>query len=330
MANQQQEAGRFPSQPLPNPRGVHELSYSSEPPPKTDEVKAVITLRSGKEVDQPMPKPVEETRKGEELEPEHIFLKEDSMKHCMPPPFPQALRSKKKASQQAGILEVLRQVKVNIPLLDIIKQVPAYAKFLKDLCTIKKGLGIDKKAFLTEQVSSIIQCKTMVKYKDPRTPTISVNIGGTCIDKALLDLGASVNLLPYSVYRQLGLGELKPTNITLSLADRSVQIPKGIVEDVLVKVDKFYYPVDFVVLDTKPVAGGTNQVPIILGRPFLATSNAIINCRNGVMQLTFGNMTLELNIFHLSNKQKPTEDEGSTSDEVCLSGTRVGRHDTNK
>ena len=69
MANQQQEAGRFPSQPLPNPRGVHELSYSSEPPPKMDEVKAVITLRSGKEVDQPMPKPIEETRKGEELEP---------------------------------------------------------------------------------------------------------------------------------------------------------------------------------------------------------------------------------------------------------------------
>ena len=252
------------------------------------------------------------------------------MKHCMPPPFPQVLRSKKKASQQAGILEVLRQVKVNIPLLDIIKQVLAYAKFLKDLCTIKKGLGINKKVFLTEQVSSIIQCKTMVKYKDPGTLIISVNIGGTCIDKALLYLGASVNLLPYSVYRQLGLGELKPTNITLSLANRSLKIPKGIVEDVLVKVDKFYYPVDFVVLDTESVAGGTNQVPIILGWPFLATSNAIINCQNGVMQLTFGNMTLELNIFHLSNKQKPAEDEGRKSDEFCLSGTQVGRHDTNK
>ena len=70
------------------------------------------------------------------------------------------------------------------------------------------------------------------------------------MDKVLLDLGASVNLLPYSVYKQLGLGELKLTTITLSLADRSVKIPKGIVKDVLVKVDKFYYPVDFVVLDT--------------------------------------------------------------------------------
>ena len=120
-----------------------------------DEVKVVITLRSGKEVDQPMPKPVEETRKGEELEPEHIFLKENSMKHCMPPPFPQALRSKKKIPNQAEIWEVLRQVKVNIPLLGMIKQVLTYAKFLKDLCTVKKGLGIEKKAFLTEQVSAI-------------------------------------------------------------------------------------------------------------------------------------------------------------------------------
>ena len=157
-------------------------------------------------------------------------------------------------------------------------------------------------------MSSIIQCKAPVKYKDPGSPTISVNIRGICIDKALLDLGASVNLLPYSVYKQLGLGELKLTNITISLADRPVKIPKGIVEDVLVKVDKFYYPVDFVVLVTEPVAKGTNQVPIILGRPFLATSNAIINCRNGIMQLTCGNMTLELNIFHLGSKHKYEEE----------------------
>ena len=247
------------------------------------------------------------------------------MKHCLPPPFPQALRTKKKASQQAGILEFLRQVKVNIPLLDIIKQVPTYAKFLKDLCTIKKGLGIEKKAFLTEQVSAIIQSKNPVKYKDPGSPTISVKIGGTCIDKSLLDLGASVNLLPYSVYKQLGLGELKPTNITLSLSDRSVKIPKGIVEDVLVKVDKFYYPVDFVVLDTEPIENGPNHVPIILGRPFLATTNAIINCRNGVMQLTFGNMTLELNIFHLNNKHKLEEIENQKGGEVGSDDQNAGK-----
>ena len=116
------------------------------------------------------------------------------------PPFPQSLKTKKKAINQAEILEVLRQVKVNIPLLDMIKQVPTYAKFIKDLCTVKKGLSIDKKAFLTEQVSAIIQCKTPVKYKDPGCLTISVNIRGICVKKARLDLGASVNLLPYSMY----------------------------------------------------------------------------------------------------------------------------------
>ena len=76
---------------------------------------------------------------------------------------------------------MLRQVKVNIPLLDMIKQVPTFAKLLKDLCTMKRGLNVDKKAFLTEQVSAIIQCKTPMKYNDPGCPTISVNIGGTCV-----------------------------------------------------------------------------------------------------------------------------------------------------
>ncbi|KAL6310911.1 hypothetical protein AAG906_028051 [Vitis piasezkii] len=182
----------------------------------------------------------------------------------------------------------------------------------------KRGLNVNKKAFLTKQVSAIIQCTSLVKYKDLGCPTISVMIGGTCVEKALLDLGASVNLLPYSVYQQLGLGELKPTSITLSLADRSVKIPRGMVEDVLVQVDKFYYLVDFVVLDTDPIAKGTNYVPIILGRPFLATSNAIINCRNGVMQLTFGNMTIELNIFYLCKKQFHLEEEEGPEKKFCL------------
>ena len=141
------------------------------------------------------------------------------------------------------------------------------------------------------------------------------------MEKALLDLGPSVNLLLYSVYKQLGLGELKPTTITLSLADGSMKIPKGTIEDVLVQVDKFYYPVDFIVLDTKSVAVGANYVLIILGRPFLATSNAIINFRNGVMQLTFGNMTLELDIFHLSKKHVHPEEEGP--EKVCLINTIV-------
>ena len=95
-------------------------------------------------------------------------------------------------------------------------------------------------------------------------------------------------------------------------------------------MENFYYPMDFVVLDTKPIAVGPNHVPIIPGRPFFATSNAIINCRNGVMQLTFGNMTLELNIFHLSNQHKPVEGGRQGSDEVCLIGHSAGKPNSHK
>ena len=163
-----QEKGKFPCQTQPNPRGVHELAFSSEPTPKMDEVKALITLRSGKQVEQPVPTPAEETKEKKEAKPERIVIKEDTMKKITPRPFPQALKSKKKAINQTEILEVLRKLKVNIPLLDMIKQVITYAKFLKDLCTIKRGLNIDKKAFLTEQVNAIIQCKTSVKIQRSR------------------------------------------------------------------------------------------------------------------------------------------------------------------
>ena len=321
LTNQQQvqENGKFPSQTQPNPRGVHEVSSSSEPNPRMDKVKAIITLRSSKELKQPVLKPTEEGQKVKEAGPDEVVTKEPATKNSTPPPFPQALKAKKKAINQIEILEVLRQVKVNMPLLDMIKQVPTYAKFFKDLCIVKRGSNVNMKAFLIEQVSAIIQCKTPVKYKDPGCPTISVNIGDTCVEKALLDLGASVNLLPYSMYKQLGLGELKHTSITLSLAYKSIKIPKGTVEDVLIQVDKFYYPVDFVVLDTEPAVVGANYVPIILGRLFLATSNAIINCRNDAMQLTFGNMTLEFNIFHLSKKHmQPVE---VVQEEVCIIDT---------
>nr|CAN69880.1 hypothetical protein VITISV_017361 [Vitis vinifera] len=346
-----QEKGRFPSQPHQNPKGIHEVETHEGKSSQVRDVKALITLRSGKKVELPTPKPhveeeeEEETKKREEIKvkkkdiserkenhdstvianPEKVLIKEEMLKKHTSPPFHQALHGKNGIRNASEILEALRQVKVNIPLLDMIKQVPTYAKFLKDLCAIKRGLNVNKKAFLTEQVSAIIQCKSPLKYKDPGCPTILVMIGGKVVEKALLNLGASVNLLPYSVYMQLGLGELKPTSITLSLADRSVKIPRGIIEDVLVQVDNFYYPVDFVVLDTDLIVKEANYVPIILGRPFLSTSNAIINCRNGLMQLTFSNMTLELNIFYMSKKLiRPEEEEGP--EEVCIIDTLMEEH----
>jgi hypothetical protein len=137
-----------------------------------------------------------------------------------------------------------------------------------------------------------------LKFNDPEAPTISCIIGQKEIDKALLDLGARVNLLPYSVYQQLGLGELKPTTVILQLADRSIKKPRGIVEDVIIKVDKFFFPVDFIVLDTEPVPHPERLIPIILGHPFLAMANACINCQTRVMEISFGNIKARLNIFN--------------------------------
>ncbi|RVW39710.1 Retrovirus-related Pol polyprotein from transposon 17.6 [Vitis vinifera] len=205
------EKGKFPSQPSQNPKGVHEVETQDGESSNLREVKDVITLRSGKEVDQPLPN----VGPDEEIRSKGPLIKEGKN---------QEEQSGKKSASKSSIEEEPRI----------------------DLCTVKRGLQVTKNAFLTEQVSAIIQSKSPVKYKDPGCPTISVNIGGTHVEKALLDLGASVNLLPYSVYKQLGLGGLKPTTMTLSLADRSVKIPRGVIEDVLVQVDKFYYPVDFV------------------------------------------------------------------------------------
>jgi hypothetical protein len=265
-----------------------------------DQAKSVITLRSGKVIEKPILEPCENDdesiSKGKEgVESDHCKEKTDS-----PPalPFPHAMTKQRKVNHNSEIFETFKQVRINIPLLDAIKQVPSYAKFLKDLCTVKRKLNVKKKAFLAEQVSAILQNNNALKYKDPGCPTISCFIGEHKIERALLDLGASVNLLPYSVFQSLNLGELKPTSVTLLLADRSVKVPRGIIEDVLVQVDKFIYPVDFIVLDTQPVEA-CNSFPVILGRPFLATSNALINCRNGLMKLSFGNMTLEMNIFNI-------------------------------
>ncbi|XP_028094375.1 uncharacterized protein LOC114294434 [Camellia sinensis] len=286
----EKEKGRFPSQCIPNPKGQFAIN---SPDTSQEQVQSIVTLRSGKQVDNEVHMPIEErpaeldkgknpkelvkTQEPSVSQPTEIEPKVGS--YIPKAPFPQRLVAPK-----------------------------------KDLVTVKRKINVPKKAFLTEQVSSIIQRKVPVKYKDPGCPTISCTIGDHHIEQALLDLEASVNLLPYSVYLQLGLGELKPTSVILKLADRSVKIPRGVIEDVLIRVDKFYFPIDFIVLDTQPAHNSNNQIPVILGRPFLATSNVLINCWNGVMKISFGNMMVELNIFDIS-KQPPTEEEASI---VCL------------
>ena len=145
---------------------MHEIGFASDPNARIDEVKAVVTLRRCTKLKPVVPNLAKKAPTVvEPLEEEQPAGEE--VKHSVPPPFLQALRKRKNSVNQTEILEVLRQVKVNIPLLDMIKQVPTYAKFLKDLCTVKRGFNVNKNAFFTEQVSAIIECKTPMKYKDP-------------------------------------------------------------------------------------------------------------------------------------------------------------------
>ncbi|XP_058219706.1 uncharacterized protein LOC131330222 [Rhododendron vialii] len=310
------DEGRLPSQPVANPRGMHHIDNSQG----HEQAKLVVTLRNGRDVEtrpeevkakEKVSPPVAERSKVDkrskekETDPVSTIVPglSETPSYIPKAPFPTCLNAPspfhKKGAKQEDMMDVFKQVKINLPLLEAISQVPAYAKFLKDLCTQKRKSKTHepKEVRLTEQVSSILTRNTPIKQKDPGVPIISCVIGDHVIDKALLDLGASVNLLPYSVYEQLGLGELKPTSITLQLADRSIKVPRGVIEDVLVKVDKFYFPVDFIVLDMEPVHNPNKQIPLILGRPFLATANASIHCRTGVMDVSFGNMRVQLNVF---------------------------------
>ena len=249
---------------------------------KFEEVKSVTILRSGKEIEKGAPKANEKSKETLVEKDESEIAKSNDIEKCpFPAPFPQALKLPKNFDVTNEILEHLYQVKANLPLLHIIKQMPLYAKVIKDLCTVKRKHHVKKTAFLMERVSAIIQQKVPPKYKDPGCPTISCTIGDYMIERALLDLGASVILLPFSVYLLLGLSELKPTSVTLQLANHYVRKPRGVVEDVLVNVENFYYPVDFIILDIEPTLDPSATIPFILGRPFLVIANALINCRNG-------------------------------------------------
>ncbi|KAK6146407.1 hypothetical protein DH2020_020276 [Rehmannia glutinosa] len=186
-------------------------------------------------------------------------------------------QKKKLDAQFSKFLDIFKKLHINIPFVDTLEQMPNYAKFLKDVMSKKKKLAEFETVNLTEECSAIIQRKLPQKLKDPGSFTISCKIGGVFFDKALCDLGASINLMPLPIFRKLGLGELKPSKASLQLSDRSLIYPKGIIEDVLVKVDKFIFPVDFLVLDIEE----DRDVPLILGSPFLATTKTLIDVQKG-------------------------------------------------
>ncbi|XP_070026602.1 uncharacterized protein [Nicotiana sylvestris] len=166
----------------------------------------------------------------------------------------------------------MSQVQLNIPLVDVLHEIPKYAKYIKDIVAHKRRLTEFETVALTEECISRFQNKLPQKLKDPGSFTIPVRIGNIDVGRALCDLGESINLMPLSLFKQLGLGAPRPTTMMLQLADRSIAHPEGVIEDVLLQIRKFIFPADFIILSYE----ADELVPIILGRPLLATGDAII------------------------------------------------------
>ncbi|MCI05514.1 hypothetical protein A2U01_0026567, partial [Trifolium medium] len=165
-------------------------------------------------------------------------------------PYPHLKKKKEKEEGQfKKFMELFTKLQVNIPFGEALEQMTVYAKFMKDLLSRKRKLRDDENIALSKECSAILQRKLPPKLKDPGSFTIPCSIGDLKTGRALCDLGASINLMPLSMMKKLNCGEPKPTKMTLTLADRSITYPYGVLEDVFVKVNNLLFPADFVILD---------------------------------------------------------------------------------
>ncbi|KAL0416415.1 UNVERIFIED_CONTAM: hypothetical protein Slati_3473400 [Sesamum latifolium] len=249
--NRLETQGKLPSQPIVNPK----------------QNACAIVLRSGKELQENMDENGTKRGHGQKRKPEKEIEipqeQDDEPKEDQPkvlvtrPPFPKRF-TKSKEAEEKEIFEIFCKVEVNIPLLDAIKRMPRYAKFLKELCTSK------------------------------------VNLKAT--NGAMCDLGASINVMPLTIFESFHVGPLKETGIVIQLADQSVVYPEGVLEYVLVKVNGLIFPADFYVLNMRE-DNSPNSTSILLGRPFLKTARTKIDVHSGTLTMEFDGEIIRFNIL---------------------------------
>ncbi|CAM8950971.1 unnamed protein product [Rhodiola kirilowii] len=286
-------------------------------PPSQPDVNSIehveaITLKNGKVLPTPQEKSSlkgkevdgEMAKENSEVEPETPT--EEEKKHEEPAlmrkyvpmvPFPQRLNKSKLDAHFQRFVEMLKKLYVTLPFHEVITQNPTYAKFLKDIVSNRRVIEESSMVALNAECSAIVQSRMPRKMQDQGSFSIPISLGKIEIDRALCDLGASISLIPYSLYEKIDMGELHPTTISLKLADRSSRVPNGVLRDVPIKVGKFFIPVDFYVLDMD----SEQETPVILGRPFLNTVEAVIKCGEGSIELKIGNEKLK---FFLKNAMK--------------------------
>ncbi|XP_028785018.1 uncharacterized protein LOC114740933 [Neltuma alba] len=216
--------------------------------------------------------------------------------------FPQRFRKKEEDVQFKKFVDMFKQLHINIPFAEALDQMPKNASFLNDVLSKKKRFGEFETVALTEDCSAILQRKLPPKLRDMGSIYIQCNIGKHFNRKAVLcDLGASVNLMPLAIFNHLNLGKVRPTIVTLLFTNRSISHPKRVIEDALGKVGKFIFPANFIMLDYEV----DWNIPIILGRPFLATTRTLIDVEKGEITMPVND---EKVIFNMNKALKFPDD----------------------
>ncbi|GJS04267.1 reverse transcriptase domain-containing protein [Tanacetum coccineum] len=312
--------GSLPSNTQPNPKGHNSKAY--QPPQSRNEHVNAVFIRSGKSYNPPVNPNDSETPinfdsedEDEEPTPQPKTQNLKPIKETpLPKPYkpkilyPQCLRKEKMEAQYGKFLDMIRAVRINVPLIDVLVGMPNHGKFLKELISNKHKIEQISAAFLSDESSAMIQNKVPPKLGDPGSFLILCNFNKTFSCNALADLGASIKLMPYSLYEKLSLKTLKPIKMSVRLADRSFQYPVGIAENMLFEVGKFTFHADFIILEMEE----DSKVPLILGRPFLHTVDAVIRVKQKQLNLRVGT---ERMIFNIDSAMK----HSYSNDDTCFS-----------
>ena len=230
--------------------------------------------------------------------------------------FSQRLQKEKLEEQFSRFINMSEKIEINIPFSEALTRMPQYAKFMKDILSKKRKITEEGIVSLTATCSVVIHKTLPEKMQDPSSFTIPCKIRDADMGKALFDFGASINLMPLSVAKRLSLGELTPTTMTLQMADMTLAHPEGILEDVLIKVGKFVFLVDFVVINIEE----DKQVPLLLGRQFLATGAALIDVKKGKLTLRVGDKAVHFNLNHsLKQPELSSADREIVETEILVS-----------
>ncbi|GKA97343.1 reverse transcriptase domain-containing protein [Tanacetum coccineum] len=337
-------SGTLPSNTIPNPKGEMKaittrsgVAYEGPSNPTKPSPKKVVERETEEITDEEqndfqgstaqipppvIPKPIPEPEIPKTL-PKSTPIPEPEIPKTVPKaniPYPSRRdnqKNREKASyQKEKIFQMFQDLRFDISFADALFLMPRFAPTIRDLLMNKEKLLELVKIPLNKNCSAMLLKKLPEKLGDPGKFLIPCEFSGMEICYALADLGASINLMPLSIWKKLSLPELSPTRMTLELADRSITYPKGLAEDVYVKVGKFHFPADFVVVDFE----ADPRVPLILGRSFLKTGRTLIDVYEGEITLRVDNEAVTFNLDQ-TMKYSSTDDKSVNRidiiDEIC-------------